>query len=320
VTNKNKKRPGGYREPRPTSARPKGRSEPAPRKGMFESLFAPRVAGSTSMPKISTSLLRGIVTVAASPMIVLTVIVIVVAEWLILVAFGFQGPFAQLVTTIAVPPVGTFADLNLSIAVFGVRTGFIALFGFVFVRGVILAILTAMAIDVLQTGSASRWSFVSSLRVLPVALVVNMVSLGILVLANFIAPLLGQGFGFLILMAALVAGVYLLGFATAIAGTEERSLGDTLGRAVRAGRMPGAGNLTFAGLYVISSITVLAVPKPGSLIGVNPSISAWVVVLVAALGHAIVLATLVFRYLNVAEEVPDPPERKRRGQQRTRTR
>lgn len=317
MTNKNKKRPGGYRAPRPSSSRA---PEPPARKGRLDSLFAPRVPGSTSMPRIISSLGRGFVTVAASPMVVISVIAIVIAQWLILIAFGYHGPFPQLVTVLAVSPVGTFADLNLSISVFGVRTGFIALFGFVFVRGAIHAVVTAMAIDVLQTGSASRWSFVRALRILPVALVVNMVCLGILVLANFVAPLLGQGFGFLILMGALVAGVYVLGFATAIAGTEQRTLGDVLGRSVRAARMPGAGNLMFAGLYVTTSVAVLAAPKPGSIIGVNPSIAAWIVVLLAAIGHAVVLATLAYRYLCVADEVPDAPERKPRSQRRTRTR
>ncbi len=303
MTNKNKKRPSGYRAP----ASDEG-SRPA-RKGILDSLFSPRVPTTSSMPRVSTSLRRGIVTVATSPVIVATTIVVVVVEWFILVAFGTQGPFAIMVNQLGVPPVGSYTDLTLAIGVFGVQTGFLALLGFIVVRAVVLAMLTALVIDVLQTGSASRWSFMSGLRVVPMALIVNIACLGLLVVANFIGPLLGSGFGLLILLAALVGGVYLLGFALTIAATERRGVAETMSRSVRAGRMPGAGNLTFSALYVLTAVALLAVPKPGSLIGVNPSITAWVIVLVAGLAHVVVIAALAFRYLSVAEDVPDAPVR-----------
>jgi hypothetical protein len=311
VTNKNKKRPSGYRAPRQSEP------QPAPRKSLLDGLFAPRVPGSTSMPRIPASLGRGVVTVASSPLIVVTTISIVAIEWLVLVAFGAQGPFALIVNQLGVPPVGTYTDLTLSIGVFGVKTGFLALLGFVAVRAVILAALTSMAVDVIRAGSADRWSFVRAVRLLPVTAAVNAACLGILIAANFIGPLLGAGFGLLILMASLVLGVYLLGFAPAIAATETRGMADTLGRAVRAGRLSGAGNLTFAAVYVLTSIAVLAVPKPGSLIGVNPAIAAWAIAMLAGLVHAVVIATLVFRYLNIADEVPEPaPRGSRRGRTR----
>jgi hypothetical protein len=303
VTKKNKKRPGGYRAPTSTKV------EPPARKGILDSLFTPRVPGSSSMPKIPTSLNRGVMTVASSPMIVVATILIVAVEWLALVAFGSQGPFAIMVNQLAIPPVGSYTDLTLSIGVFGVRTGFLALLGFIVVRGVVLAAVTSMVVDVLRTGSASRWSFVRALKILPIALAVNIGCLGLLVVANIIGPLLGSGFGLLVLMASLVGGVYLLGFATTIAATERRGLAETMGRSARAGRIPGAGNLTFAALYVLTAVAALAVPKPGSLLGVNPSIVAWAVVFVAGLAHAVVIAALAFRYLSVAAEVPEPPPR-----------
>jgi hypothetical protein len=311
VTNKNKKRPSGYRTP------PQSEPQQAPRKGLLDGLFAPRVSGSTSMPKITASLRRGAVTVTSSPLLVVSVVSVVALEWIALVAFGAQGPFALTVNELGVPPVGTYTDLTLSIGVFGVKAGFLALLGFVAVRAVILAAVTSMAVDVIRTGSADRWSFVRAVRLLPVTAAVNIACLGILIAANFIGPLLGAGFGLLILMASLVLGVYLLGFAPAIAATEPRGMADTLGRAVRAGRLPGAGNLTFAAVYVLTSIAVLAVPKPGSLIGVNPAIGAWAIAMFAGLAHAVVVATLVFRYLSIADEVAEPAAKgARRGRSR----
>ena len=85
-----------------------------------------------------------------------------------------------------------------------------------------------------------------------------------------------------------------------------------MGRSAGRTGLPGAGNLTFAALYVLTSVAVLAIPgKPGSLVGVNPSI--------ARLGDRassrdwrtrVVIATLAFRYLSIADEVPEPPPRR----------
>jgi hypothetical protein len=304
VTNKKRKRPTGYRAP----AKPQ--PEPPARKGILDSLFSPRVAGATSTPTIRASLARGVVTVAASPAIVATAIAIMLLEWLVLIAFGYQGPFALLINQLGVPPVGTFSDLNLSTSVFGLRTGFIALLGFIVVRSIVLSILTALVVDQLEVGTTSRWSVVRAAKILPVAVAVNVASVGLLVVSSFLGPLLGSGFGLLILMAALVGGVYLLGFATTIAATEDRRMPDVLGRSVRAGRLPGAGNLTFAAIYVLTAVAILAIPgKPGSLVDVNPSIGAWILVLVVSLGHVTVLAGLAFRYLSAADEVPEAPPR-----------
>jgi amino acid transporter len=106
-----------------------------------------------------------------------------------------------------------------------------------------------------------------------------------------------------------------------IAASETRRLADSMGRSMRAARMPGAGNLTLAAIYVFLSFVVLAVvPWPGSQLGVNPTVAAWVVVLVANLLHIAVQAAVAFRYLSVAGEVPEagpkrrsaPPARSRR--------
>ena len=229
MTNKNKKRPSGYRTPQA-----QGSKDGSPqRRGFLDSIFAPRVAGGTSMPRIRTSLARGFVTVASSPLIVLTTVAIVGSQWFVLVAFGFEGPFALLINAFGVPPVGTFNDLNLSISVFGVKTGFLALLAFIAIRALVHAVLTSLVVDVLREGSATRWSFVRALRIVPVTLAVNVACLGLLMFASFVGPLLGQGFGLLILMAALVGGVYLLGFAPAIAATERRGLAENLSRSAR---------------------------------------------------------------------------------------
>jgi hypothetical protein len=81
---------------------------------------------------------------------------------------------------------------------------------------------------------------------------------------------------------------------------------------MRAARMPGVGNLGMAALYVIPAIAIIVAPgKPGNVIGVNPSVGAWALVLLVNVLHAAMLAAFAFRYLAVADEVPEPVRRER---------
>ncbi len=314
MTNQNKKKkrpPGGYRNPGAGGASAK--TAPAPRSGFLGSLFAPRVPGASSMPKIRTSLMRGAVAVLSSPVLVVAPVAIALLGWICVLLLGFQGPFSGFVNALALPPVGTWFDLNLATAVFGLRGGLIAILGFVVIRAAVLAVLVSLIVEVLDTDRISKAGWVGAMRVFPVAVSVNVIGMGLLTLASFLGPLLGAAFGLLVQVSVLVAGVYLFVFAPVIAAAERRSMPECIARSIRAARMPGAGNLGMAALYVIPAVALLAAPKPGSLIGVNPSVWAWVLVLVANLLHVVFLATFAFRYLSVTDEVPDAPERAARG-------
>jgi hypothetical protein len=245
--------------------------------------------------------------VAATPAIAIGTVGLVVVEWLAVVALGYEGPFALFVSALALPPVGTSFDATLSTSLFGLQGGFIAILGFVALRAVIQAIFVAAIVEVLRSSPFGRWTAVRALRTLPAALAVSMAGVGLLTLSSLLGPVLGPAFGLLIQMAVLVGGVYLLSFAPVIAADEGRRLSDAMGRSVRAARMPGAGNLTLAAIYVVASIALLVAPgKPGAELGVNPTVAAWVLVLVANLLQVAMQATVAFRYLSVADEVPDP--------------
>jgi hypothetical protein len=59
--------------------------------------------------------------------------------------------------------------------------------------------------------------------------------------------------------------------------------------------------------------------KPGSELGVNPTVDAWVLVLVANLLHVAVQAAVAFRYLSVADRVPEvAPKRQPAARSRAR--
>ena len=311
MTNKNKRskprdRDDGHR----SAPRASRGAEPAPRRGLLDSLFSPRV-GSTSMPSIRTSAARGLVVVAGTPVLAVGAVALVVLEWLAALALGYEGPFALFVNALGLAPVGTSFDATLSTALFGLQGGFFAILGFVAFRAMVQALLVAVIVEVLRSAPLGRWTLIRALRTLPAALAVNIAGIGLLTLASLLGPLLGPAFGLLIQMAALVGGVYVLSFAPVIAADEGRRLSDAMSRSVRAARMPGSGNLTLAAIYVVASIAILVVPgKPGSDLGVNPTVSAWVMVLVANLLHVVMQAMVAFRYLSVADEVPDAAPRR----------
>jgi hypothetical protein len=311
VTNKNKRSKPRDRDDGHRSAPPASRgAEPAPRRGLLDSLFSPRV-GSTSMPSIRTSAARGLAVVVGTPVLAVGAVALVVLEWFAALALGYEGPFALFVNALGLAPVGTSFDATLSTALFGLQGGFFAILGFVAFRAMVQALLVALIVEVLRSAPLGRWTLIRALRTLPAALAVNIAGIGLLTLASLLGPLLGPAFGLLIQMAALVGGVYVLSFAPVIAADEGRRLSDAMSRSVRAARMPGSGNLTLAAIYVVASIAILVVPgKPGSDLGVNPTVSAWVMVLVANLLHVVMQAMVAFRYLSVADEVPETAPRR----------
>jgi hypothetical protein len=189
-------------------------------------------------------------------------------------------------------------------------TPLIAIAAFLAVSAGLQALVTTAAVERLRTGTVTAWASRRALHVLPVTIGIGVANLGVLIAAQF-GQLLGAGIGLLIAVGVLMAGVYLLAFAPAIAADEDHPLPFTMSKAVRAARMPGSNNLMLAALYVVPSIALFSATSlgaiPGSTIDVNPSIGAWVAVILLNLLQATVVAMFAFRYLAVAEAVPDPP-------------
>lgn len=314
MTNRKKKRPpsGGYRDPRPAPAK-----DPAPRRGFLDQFLTPRATADSAMPKLRTSVARGCVTVAGIPTFVIGTFALLFVLWVILVALGYQGPFATFVSALALPPLGTSFDATLATSIFGLQGGIVGITAFVLFRGVVIALLTAAVVEALDTGRVTRASLPSGLRALPVSLATSVIGVAFLTLSSFFAPLLGPGFGILIQVGGLVLGVYLFVFAPVIAVAERRTLPDCLTRSMRAARLPGVGNLGMAALYVIPAIAIIVAPgKPGNVIGVNPTAAAWAFVLLVNLLHLAMLAAFAFRYLAVADEVPEASPRARAADRR----
>jgi hypothetical protein len=304
--NRRKRTTSGYRAPEKQPAKQPATQQ---RRGLLDSIFAPRTPGSTSMPNLRKSFARGFVLVISTPVLVILVPTVLIVLWSLAVAFGFQGPFTQFGATFAIPPVGTVEYVSIGSIVFS-ASGFAALGAIVallLVRGVLLGLVATVAVERLRTGSVSRWALLRLVRVVPVAFLVNAVNLALLILGNQLAALLGPGIGLLVYFGVLVGGLYFTAFATTIAADEDRGIVETLRRSFRAARMPGSQNLTLAVLYTIPGYAALVAPLPGSKIGVNPSASAWVASIIIGLLNVAVAATFSFRYLSAAAEIPELP-------------
>jgi len=319
----NKKRRPPQR--RPTSSyRAPARSEPERPRGFLDR-FAPRPPGTTPMPKIRTSFTRGLAAVLATPELVAAIPAFLLLEWIVLIALGFQGPFALLASTFGVPPISTSMDITIASSVFSSigRTGagatvgpFVAIAVLLVISAALQAVVTTGVVERLRTGTVTSWAVRRAPHVLPVTIGVGVANLGVLIAAQ-LGQLLGAGIGLLLAVGILMAGVYLFAFAPAIAADEDITMPATMSKSVRAARMPGSNNLLLAALYVVPSIAILSATSlgalPGSTIDVNPSIGAWVTVILLNLLQAAVVATFAFRYLSVADVVPDAPVRPERS-------
>jgi hypothetical protein len=272
------------------------------------------------MPKIRSSLARGGVAVLGAPALVVTSIAIVAIEWGAAVALGYPGPFSAFASALAIPPVGTGFDESIAVGVLGYKWALLGTLGFVVLRAVVMALLVAMIVEMLDADRIDpRGVPARSLRLLPTTLSVSIVGMGLLTLAS-LAGAFAPAFGIILQLGAPIAGVYLFAFAPVIAAAERRPMPESLARSIRAARIPGTGNLLFAAIYVgvnvLAGALLLLGGRSVGLLGVNPSAASWFAVLLVNLLQVALLATLAFRYLSIAEEVPDPPEPAQRGRGR----
>jgi fumarate reductase subunit C len=277
-----------------------------------------------AMPRIRTAFTRGLAGTWSSPLVVGSLLAWLLAEWLVVVALGYPGPFALLAHVSAPTPLSTFTDLYLSTGILGAQQGLLFVFGAAAVHALWFSVLVGLAVETIESGDATRWGAIRGLRAFPVVLALHVIGVAVVFAAQIVAALGGGGLALIVQMAALVGATWVFAFAPVIAVTERRRLTDCLGRSVRAARMPGSGNLTFAAIYVVPIFATFLTPGlPGVLLGVNPPYGAWIYVVLMNLLHAAILGAFALRYLAIADEVPEAavraaPSRGRAGSTRER--
>jgi hypothetical protein len=264
------------------------------------------------MPTVGRAIVRGMHAVFASPFIVTVTTAFVLVVWLALVAADARILPYSIGSIAAIPPFGNSADGAIATVLFEPRNAQLALFGFAVARGALIAFVAAMVVDALR-GGATRWSLVRAVRALPITIAAGAGAFLLTFFLSNIGLFLGPAFSQFVQIGVLALAVYLLGFAPVIAVSERLGITATISKGVRAARMPGAGNLIFAALYVLITyfLQVLAfiVAKQGFQIAANPSAGTWATILLTNLFHMGMFAAIAYRYLSIADKVPEPPPR-----------
>jgi hypothetical protein len=296
-----RRRASGYRD-----------AKAAPRRGLLDSLFAPR-APLASMPKVRIAIARGVALVATTPIIAVGVVVFVGIVWFALVVAGYRGSLYDLLTVSAIAPLGSFGDAAIARSLFGAVGSQAALIALVVVRGVLTGLLAGIATDALR-GRASRWSLVRGARAIPAGVLASVLAFMVAFVASTTGLLLGAAFGQLAQLGAPLLGIYLFGFAPAIAADEGSGATAAIAKGVRAARMPGGGNVLFAATFVLLVIVLQILPalvaRSAGSIGANPALGTWAYVLAANLVQVGMFVAICYRYLSIAEEVPEPQARR----------
>jgi hypothetical protein len=144
--------------------------------------------------------------------------------------------------------------------------------------------------------------------------VVQVLSFSLIVVGNLIFPILGPGLGFLGFVAALVAGLFFLGFAPTAAIRQGRGITETLRRSGRAAMLPGSRQLLFCTLYFFVALPVVVGFAPGgSDITANPTLGTWIFALAVNVLHLGFMAALSYRWIVAEPSVPDQPVRRRKA-------
>jgi hypothetical protein len=291
-------------------------SAPPPRRGLLSGMSAPPM---DEMPKMRTAFARGLAGTWSSPLVVGALIAWLLVEWVTIVALGYPGPIALLAHLSAPTPLSTITDLSISTGILGVRSGLLFVFGVAAVHALWSSVLVGLAMETIESGRASRWGAVRGLRAYPITFALHVIGVAVLFASQIVVAVGGASLAFFLQIAVLVLVVWAFAFAPVIAISEHRRLMDSLGRSIRAARLPGSGNLTFAAIYVVPVFATFLSPQvPGALLDVNPPFTAWSFVVLMNLLHAAVLGAFAMRYLAIADEVPDAPARTARGQERGR--
>jgi len=299
------------RGPAPARSAP-SRAEPAPgpRRPFGSALFG---SASSVMPPIGRSLGRGLLTVASSPVLVVIAVVAVPLSWMTLLAIGFEGSPSRLVDVLALPPISTYFDLGTGASVVGIGPAFLIFTGVaIAIRSVIYAVLTGLIVEVLEDGRVSTYGLLRGLSVIPTVIVVQILSFSLIVAGNLVFPVLGPGIGFLAFVAALVGGLFFLGFAPTAAIRQGRGIAESVRRSGRAAMLPGSRHLIFCALYFFIALPVMVGLAPGGGdITANPALVTWIFALAVNVLHLGFMAALSYRWIVAEPSVPEAPVKRR---------
>jgi hypothetical protein len=316
VSGKRRKKASGYRQPPAKSGQTRTAEAPAERPSVPGFLgFLSRGSGDSGFPSIPHALGRGFLTAGSSATLLLSGFALLLVLWLGLVLLGLEGPLGQLSNLLALPPVSTYFDATNAVAIYGFGPeGIIASVVFLGVRAITLGLLGGLVVQALLDEGTAADGLRRGVRAIPVLLATNLATFSMMVAGSVFLPFLGPGLGFLGSLLTLVAALFLFAFVPAAAAWEtDRPFYDTIRRASRAALLPGSRHLLMCLMYIFMALPILVALAPGGgLRSVNPSTALWAYALVCSYIHLSFLAAFSYRYLAVADDIPDEPLKLRR--------
>lgn len=270
-------------------------------------------SGGSVLPPMMRSIGRGMLAVCVQPALLVGTVVVAIVSWLGLVALGFEGTPNRMVDILAMPPISTYFDLGTGASVYGVGTGFLVFTGVaIVIRALVYSVLAGAIVEALEDGRVGLYGVLRGIRAIPTVLVVQVLSFSLIVGGNLVFPVLGPGIGFLGFVAALVAGLFFLGFAPTAAVREGRTALETIRRSGRAAMLPGGRHLLLCALYFFLALPVVVGFSPGGTdITANPTFVTWVFVLAVNVLHVGFMAAFAYRWIVAEPAVPEEPVRRR---------
>ena len=267
------------------------------------------------MPPIGRSFGRGLLTVVSSPVLLLVALLAPLLAWLAVLALGYEGPPAPLVYLLAIPPISTIFDLGAGSSALGIGPAFLVFLTIsMLLRATVYSVVAGMIVEALEDGRVSMYGMLRGLRAIPTVIVVEVLSFSLIITSQLVFPVLGPGIGLLAQLAALVGGVYFLGFAPTASIRQGRRMPDTIRRSGRAAMLPGSQHLLFCSIYSFFVVFVLPpLPPRGAEITANPSLATWVFTLAVNVLHLGFMAALSYRWIVAEPSVPEEPVRRRQG-------
>lgn len=301
MTSKRKRR----RSRPPAASSPHGVAEKEPKGGTDDVRRPPE----SPFPTLASSVARGFRVVGSSPPILATAFLSLLVTWGVFVAMGSEVGPRTLSLLVSTPPVHVFTDAPVALAprstgVFSV----LAVAGLAALRGLMFGLLILLIARTLREGGASMRAALGELpRVSVVVGVLYLVQFGLAVAAlQLLVGFLGQ-----LAVLTIAAALYFLVFAPIVAGAEGEGPRQALRRGLRAARLPGTRHLSMVMAYFLLLFYSGAIAPFGLLTPATPSIAVWAYGLTMTFVHVSVLASFVYRWIEVRDEVPQVPSPQR---------
>lgn len=286
-----------------TADEPEAEATAAPRPGM-------RGAPSPFSP-FGVSMVRGLRAVGGQPTILATAFVSLLVTWVLFAAIGSILQPGLMGAAMSVPPMHLFlTDLGAALSVGGSSLeGLAIVIGIFLLRAFTFGLLIALLAQALQDGRTDLRAAVVSLPKAAVRLAALLVvEATALLFANQIAAAFLADLSILLLGAAL----YFLVFVPIVGVVEDAPPRVALRRGLRAARLPGTRHVSMVLGYFFIAVYAVLVSPFGPTSPATPGVAAWTYALGATFLHVSVLGAFTYRWLEVRDQVPSDPARRRR--------